>query len=108
MPIERTLTSIAVVDQLRAADDAEVFDLAAQIEELTAHPGWVQLWALIDNLKDRARAALEDGPTKDAAQYARELGWLSGIRLAPEAAGALIALARELEQSRAEESTREA
>lgn len=98
MPIEQTLTSVAIVSRLSELSDGDVLLLADDFRELRETRGYKRVCELVDTAKEKQRVNLENGPTLDAANYARQLGWLAGIRLLPESVEAVIAHAEELER----------
>jgi hypothetical protein len=78
--------------------DDEVFAGAKQVSELLEHPGWVFLSELIDRQKAHVMQALVHGPLHVQAEYAAQLGIVSGMEYTQFAGRAVIEVARERER----------
>jgi hypothetical protein len=85
----------------------ELLELAEQIESLQADPRWIRIQDLATDARDRAREALEVGPIREQADYARWLGFINGFRVQADIARSIVQAAaerrRNLERAAAEE-----
>jgi hypothetical protein len=76
----------------------EMFAGAKQVRELLEHPGWAFLGDLIDRQKAHVMQGVIHGPLMSQAEYAAQLGIVSGMEYTQFAGRAVIEVARERER----------
>jgi hypothetical protein len=85
----------------------ELFELAEQMESLQGDERWVRLQDLSHEAREKAREALEFGPIREQADYARWMGFINGFRAQPDLLRSILTAAaerrRELEREAAAE-----
>lgn len=74
------------LDQLPAD---ELFALEEQVADLTKMPGWERVVALIGEGRDAVVSGLTRTATKSHEDYARAIGYLSGLEEAPNVVQAI-------------------
>lgn len=78
--------SLNLEKHLEPLPSDELFALAERIEELQSHPGWVAVSEFIETGRENIRRILERGATREQADYARIMGFLSGTSVAADVA----------------------
>ena len=68
------------VNALKGWDEEESIVAAKQVEQLLAHPGWEALQKLIAQAEESTLDRLMATRTLEHAEYAREFGYLQGLR----------------------------
>jgi hypothetical protein len=89
--IDRTPTYLSFAEVMADWEDSRVFELEEAIAELRASSGWTGLMELLEAGREKAVRAMGEGPTLTGRQYARNVGWLSGLVILPEVAEAVLA-----------------
>ncbi len=67
----------------------ELFALRDQVADLTKQPGWERVINLIDGGHDRVLKSLTQSATRSHEDYARAIGYLSGLEEAPNVVQAI-------------------
>jgi hypothetical protein len=83
---------------LKKVPDRDLFLLRDQIDEVTQLPGWERIVAFIASGHGGVLRSLTVGPTRSHADYARQIGYLSGLEEAPQVAEAIKEAATERER----------
>ena len=84
---------------LKDTDPEELRTMASHMESLSVHPGWNALHDLLLEARENAMTRLiTSQATESAAMYAKSLGFLNGVLLAPDAVETVLALAKKAEQ----------
>ncbi|MGE5152007.1 MAG: hypothetical protein ACM3II_17970 [Rhodospirillaceae bacterium] len=64
---------------LEKRDSSEIFALADQVENLTTEPAFVAVMGLVSEGRDAILDLLIKGPTREQADYARQIGYIAGL-----------------------------
>jgi len=98
---------VSIEKRLESMPTEELMLLAEQMESLQGDLRWIALQDLAEDAREAAREALELGPIREQADYARWMGFINGFRAQPDIARSVLKAAaerrRQLERDAAEE-----
>jgi hypothetical protein len=83
---------------LEDAGDRDLFDLRDAVVALTQTDAWREIVALIMAGRDSALKSLTQGPTREHAAYARQIGYIAGLEEAPNVVQAIVDSAAQREE----------
>lgn len=66
-------------------DSAELITLADQVDDLLEHPAWKAISELLEGGAENILTDLKRGAPKEATEYAKTMGYLSGLEEFPSA-----------------------
>lgn len=84
-----------VLDQL---PDRELFDLRDAVVAVAQTPGWKEIVAYVMAGHGAVLKSLTQGPTREHADYARQVGYLAGLEEAPNVVKAIVDSAAKREE----------
>lgn len=92
------ITSGAIESLVRRLDADDLLRTRDRVKEVVQHIGFDALRTLIQDGIENGHERLRNGPIREQAQYARDLGFLAGLQVLLDLPNEIFRVAEKLEQ----------